>query len=79
MDAPPPSVFLLISMDLWVVAGTFQVVMTIQAMKLYEREQRTLRMRYSPSSFFLAHWFSSFMALKLYGAVSVTIAFWFIA
>lgn len=79
MEEPPASVFTFIAMDTWVVASTFQTIMTIRSMELFEREKKVLRMRYSTSSFFLAHWFSSFMALKIYGVVSCTIAFWIIA
>lgn len=79
MEKPPATVFLFFGLDTWVVASTFQTIMTIKAVRLFEREKREQKMKYSPSSFFLAHWFSSFMSLKIYGVVSCTISFWFIA
>jgi hypothetical protein len=65
--------------DTWVVCTTFQTIMTIKAVEIYEREKRVLKYRYSPTAFFLGHWFSSFMSLKIYGVASSTISFWVLA
>lgn len=75
-DQPPPGVFFMYAFDTWVVATVFQTIMTMRAFALLEREKKVLKVRYSSHSYFLGHWFSSFMALKLYGVMASTISFW---
>ena len=76
MQEPPPGVFFMYAFDTWTVATVFQTIMTMQAMELMEREKKMFKFKYSPHSYFLGHWFSSFMALKFYGVISATLSFW---
>jgi hypothetical protein len=79
MDKPPAGAGVYFGLDTWVVCSTMQILLTMKSTKLFLREKHTLKMKYSSSSFFLAHWFSSFMAMKLYSVTTSTLSFWFIA
>jgi len=79
MNPPPVGPFMYIALDTFTVVTALQIIMSIKSTELFRREKLVLKMKYSPSSFFLSHWMSSLMNLKMYGVVSSTISFWIIA